>query len=695
MNLLADRIFSISSLMPLLVMTILLPWSGHSHGESAKGGAGRTVISDVPWDPERLTNDKVIYGADDRIDVYEETDALRLQLSDAVCSLMSRNSVTDNGDGTFTIQTSAYRISGMDPCEGEAFADQPTAAFCSGSLVGPDIIATAGHCYDQGDLSSVVFVFGFVMEDATTPVVIVNEDQVYEGVSVLGQALDSTDDYAIVRVDRDVTSPGAVPLEIRRSGTIPVDTQIGVIGHPSGLPQKIAFGDQTAVRTNSDTGHFVANLDTYGGNSGSAVFNAATGVVEGILVRGATDFQFPGGCFVSNQLTDGEGGEEVSKSTRFEQFVPLLPSGEGAVSLDRSTYSCTGVITITVRDTDLSGSVNVTVTSANGDTETVTLPETSVGTGRFEGSLPIDTEAVFAENGVLNAIDDVAITSTYNDASHGASGATVLTENAIVDCDGPPDTFTEIFGSEPYDLSNTTLIFTPDGSQDFYHQCATAATGFPTDPVGGASLVMLDDDSQLASLTGGKTVQLYGVSYSSFYVGSNGFITFAAADTAFQESTSSHFNVPRISAMFDDLDPDAGGTISWRQTDDRAVVTYQDISQFGEPDSNNFQVEMFFDGRIQITHLAVLGTDGLVGLSEGLGTPEDFQASDLSSNTDCNVAPMTDINSDNVVDASDIQFAVNAALGIDVLPFSGDVNGSGSVDAVDVQLVINAVLGLS
>ncbi|MEK7233144.1 MAG: S46 family peptidase [Elusimicrobiota bacterium] len=35
----------------------------------------------------------------------------------------------------------------------------------------------------------------------------------------------------------------------------------------------------------SNPGFFVANLDTYGGNSGSAVFNVETNLVEGILLR--------------------------------------------------------------------------------------------------------------------------------------------------------------------------------------------------------------------------------------------------------------------------------------------------------------------------------------------------------------------------------------------------------------------------
>ena len=54
-------------------------------------------------------------------------------------------------------------------------------------------------------------------------------------------------------------------LRIRRTGTIPDNQAVHVIGHPVGLPMKFAAG--ATVRNNLPTAFFVANLDTYGGNS--------------------------------------------------------------------------------------------------------------------------------------------------------------------------------------------------------------------------------------------------------------------------------------------------------------------------------------------------------------------------------------------------------------------------------------------
>jgi hypothetical protein len=102
-----------------------------------------------------------------------------------------------------------------------------------------------------------------------------------------------------------------------------------VIGHPCGLPQKYAPGAQ--VRHNSAGPFFVANLDTYGGNSGSAVFNATNRAVEGILVRGENDFVTNGTCYVSLVCpTTGCRGEDVTHATVWAEKVPkAVPKSAG------------------------------------------------------------------------------------------------------------------------------------------------------------------------------------------------------------------------------------------------------------------------------------------------------------------------------------------------------------------------------
>ena len=110
-------------------------------------------------------------------------------------------------------------------------------------------------------------------------------------------------------------------IEIRKEGAIANGTAITVIGHPSGLPTKISGGAN--VRSTDQQAYFVANLDTYGGNSGSAVFNTMTREVEGILVRGETDYVSNGTCNVSKVCpTTGCRGEDC---TRIAELIDLIP----------------------------------------------------------------------------------------------------------------------------------------------------------------------------------------------------------------------------------------------------------------------------------------------------------------------------------------------------------------------------------
>ncbi|MBI5154731.1 proprotein convertase P-domain-containing protein [Candidatus Poribacteria bacterium] len=297
--------------------------------------------------------DRVIYGEDDRRDVYQVTDPLQLELQRSTCALIAVANLTYHPDtDTYTIPNSPWTVGGKPGCEGEPFRDQPSVANCSGFLVGPDLVATAGHCLDNTDLNQWAYVFGFEMADATTPILSFSSNRVYLGAAIVAHALagGAGDDYNVIRLDRAVSHPDISPLEIRRDGTIPVGTKVGVIGHPAGLPSKISWGDNTTVRTNSATSYFTANLDTYGGNSGSAVFNQVTGLVEGILVRGQTDYVVGSTCFQSNRLPDDNPQHEDStKITRLAAFIPalaphvtvsgqtvpefLMPGGSGQVSI--------------------------------------------------------------------------------------------------------------------------------------------------------------------------------------------------------------------------------------------------------------------------------------------------------------------------------------------------------------------------
>jgi S1-C subfamily serine protease len=262
---------------------------------------------------------KVIYGEDNRVDVYASTNAMYVELAASTAAMISTSSLSQRSDGTMSVSGGSLTSRGM--CASERFANQKSAANCSGFLVGEDTLVTAGHCIDsQSACNSYSWVFGFKMENADQ-LAQVDASNVYRCKSIVKTVLDrsTSNDFAVIKLDRKVTDRRI--LEFRNSGTASVGDNLVVIGHPTGLPTKIADGSK--VRSLKGT-YFVANLDTYGGNSGSAVFNADTGLIEGILVRGETDYIYRGSCRVSNVIGDNEGrGEDVTYAKEFAPFVQL------------------------------------------------------------------------------------------------------------------------------------------------------------------------------------------------------------------------------------------------------------------------------------------------------------------------------------------------------------------------------------
>jgi len=260
---------------------------------------------------------KSIYGTDDRIDTFHVTDPRILNRVDSVVSLFWANQVTDNGNGTSTLETQNFGTS-RNLCQAERFRDQPIGCDCTGFLVARNIIATAGHCVNNTNVTNRRFVFGFRMLNNSIAQTIIDNTEIYEGVAIVGRQLTSAADWALVQVNRPVTNH--IVAQIRRSGQIPDNQNLYVIGHPVGLPMK--YADGANVRDNTPHDFFVANLDTYGGNSGSPVFNGNTHIVEGILVRGGTDFVLQGTCNISLVCPDtGCMGEECTRTTVFQNLV--------------------------------------------------------------------------------------------------------------------------------------------------------------------------------------------------------------------------------------------------------------------------------------------------------------------------------------------------------------------------------------
>ncbi|MBX7210869.1 MAG: M36 family metallopeptidase [Verrucomicrobiaceae bacterium] len=338
-------------------------------------------------------------------------------------------------------------------------------------------------------------------------------------------------------------------------------------------------------------------------------------------------------------------------ANRNELWAAFAKRGMGASATAPASSTTTGVVEAFDMPDDLSVSPLSTFAAAgpvggpfNPAVQTYTL--TNNGTSALTWTAGGTQSWITASpaGGTLASGASTTVTVTFNTAANALtaaaySGAVRFTNNTsgitvsapVTLSVGAVDYFTELFTSGN-DTDNQSWLFTPNGSPSFYSVARTASvSSFSTDPTGGTNLSLGDDSYSTITLSGGSTVKLYGTSYSTFYVGSNGYVTFGSSDSTLAESLVNHFAYKRVAALFDDLNPSAGGTVSWRQLADRVAVTFQGVPEYNTTNSNDFQIELFFDGRIRISCLAISAVDGLIGLSQGTGTPANFVMSNFNT----------------------------------------------------------------
>lgn len=265
---------------------------------------------------------EVVYGQDNRQDLYQVSNSLYKKLASSTAAMMPVQQFGKTAkQGVFDFLGTKTLERGENVCSQEKFSQQPLGAMCSGFLVGNDTIVTAGHCYKSFATPEQVckqfaWVFGFDMKSSSSdPTKSIPVNNIYLCKKVAFAELSQDQDFSIIKLDRPVV--GREPLKFRTSGKISDSAKLVVIGHPSGLPTKVSPGGK--ITRNVESTRFSTNLDTFHGNSGSAVFDASTGMVEGILIQGKNDYvpskkNDPKSCVVVNVCDENgnncAGGQE-------------------------------------------------------------------------------------------------------------------------------------------------------------------------------------------------------------------------------------------------------------------------------------------------------------------------------------------------------------------------------------------------
>ena len=255
---------------------------------------------------------KVVYGVDNREDVQQHSDASLRRLAEAATvTLMLSGDIDESNPNSISFPGPSLGDA-RNLCATERFRNDPTAGNCSGTLIADDLVLTAGHCISDATCGNNRFVFNY-RRDADGSMHTVTSADVFRCQSVVARELSSTVDYAVVRLNRAAT-PRFTPAPVRSQQTaLDAGQRISVIGSPSGIPHKIDSGAAVRDSRAGTLDFFVANTDTFGGNSGSGVYENDSYQLSGILVRGETDYIYNNGCYVVNRCGDTEcRGEDIT-----------------------------------------------------------------------------------------------------------------------------------------------------------------------------------------------------------------------------------------------------------------------------------------------------------------------------------------------------------------------------------------------
>jgi len=258
---------------------------GSTHSDLETIGSS-AIIEKINNDEKSLYNPR---GLDRRRDFWEIQDPTQLTVTNSIVAFVAPAHYLEDKDTLHLTGPNLGQFKHL--CSDQIYFDQPVAAYCSGFVVGSDLIVTAGHCVDSPiALAGIRIIFGYRRTRTAKGFRIQTEipkRDVYKISQIIEKKRnDNGADYALIQVDRKIRDHLPLPLDF--DNPVAENDELYAIGFPTGLPMKLA--DQAFVRAVSPDGYFVSNLDTFSGNSGSPVLRANSLEVVGILVRGGTDY---------------------------------------------------------------------------------------------------------------------------------------------------------------------------------------------------------------------------------------------------------------------------------------------------------------------------------------------------------------------------------------------------------------------
>ncbi len=255
-----------------------------------------------------------IYGVDDRLEPYQ-AEAPWLALAEDAVVLMLDPTSFDLCGGVVALTADVPTV-GVEQmlCPGQPFADQPSLARCSATLVEPDVVATAAHCVEDDSLCPTTLFARAPRFTAPGALWLPGPMQVASCRRVLarGQGVD----VVLIQLDHPI-GPAGAPLAPGLPG---IGETIGAIGFPSGMPAKVSTCTVQA-RVGDLTRH---GCDLFRGSSGSGTFDSA-GRLFGVHSQGPGDYRPEGACRVPTVYAEDGTLPGVTDVPQFGAAAPIGP----------------------------------------------------------------------------------------------------------------------------------------------------------------------------------------------------------------------------------------------------------------------------------------------------------------------------------------------------------------------------------
>jgi hypothetical protein len=224
----------------------------------------------------------------------------------------------------------------------------------------------------------------------------------------------------------------------------------------------------------------------------------------------------------------------------------------------------------------------------------------------------------------LNGVVYVVASGQDRVVMFAASGNAASASPYGLGCPTAPAVY-ELFSAGTMDLSNRSFFFQRNGSSYSVSNCTSNCWESNL----GTNLGLTDDSVSPPQNLGFSFQIPGGGTTNAVEVSSNGYIWLevglGGGNGCCNGTVSTFLSLAaRIAPMWHDLNPSAGGTVNFNALPGKAVITWDQVPEFGSGGSNTMQVQLFSDGSFQISYqnVANLSHTGLVGFTRGNGVPD-------------------------------------------------------------------------